>query len=310
MNATAELGAFILTASTYQTGSTGIGAAQVAWSSSLGVAIISSEQNTQVAGYTTDGITYNGFVHSTNYPFTQATVAWSPTLALFSSIVAGGTGVATSTNATGWTQQTGVSHTGFLNSGNDTRIHWSTTFSRFYVGSTSTGAFSVYSSADGITYTLQSATRTAVSFDSSPSMIVGVGDNGPMYSTDGVTWNNGNIATGMAGVAYSSTLGLWVATNRTGNTEAFTSTDGINWTTITGALSVNRAIIWISSLEVFVAFGDAGLELSTTGTSWQKMYIPGLIDRYGGLYIDEWGMLIAVGNINQPAFTPKRFVYP
>ena len=270
----------------------------------------SGEFTAALGDLTADGLTYNTLQHLSNYPYTQATIEWSPSLALFSSIVQGGTGVATSTNGTGWTAQTGVSHTGFLASGDDSRIKWSTTFSRFYIGSVSTGTFAIYSSTDGITYTLQSSNRTAIAFDESSSMVVAVGDNGPQYTTDGVTWQNGNIATGMAGVAYSSTLGLWVATNRTGNTNAYTSADGINWTTVSGVLTVFRGITWIPTLQVFVVFGDSGMQVSTNGTTYQKVYAPGALARYGGRYISEWGMLITVGNSTQVLTTPKRFIYP
>ena len=307
----AQLGLFILTANTYQTGSTGSLGAQIAWSPAEGIMIASGVASPTTTGIITkDGISFNTLVHSTSFPFTGGTIEWSPTLALWSGIVNGGTGVATSTNATGWTQQTGVVGTPFLTSGNYIHLKWSSTFSQFYVGSSNTTAQAIYSSADGITYTLQTSTRTALSFDESSNMIVSVGDDGPQYSTDGVTWQNGNSTTGMASVAYSSNLGLWVATNRNGNGDVYTSTDGINWTTTANALTSFRQISWSNGLQCFVVAGDNGLEASTNGTSYQELYIPGILPRYGVRYIDEWGMLITVGNNNQILFTPKRFIYP
>ena len=309
-NALAELGLFLITANTYQTGSTGSPAAQLSWSPAEGILIGSGATTATIGTLTKDGITYNTLAHVSNFPFTTPNIEWSPTLALWSAIQGDGTGVATSTNATGWTQQTGVSGTTFLNSGTVIILKWSNTFSRFYVGSQSTGTSAVYSSTDGITYTLQTSNRTALSFDESSTMIVAVGDNGPQYSTDGVTWQNGNIATGMASVAYSSTLGLWAATPRANIGNIYTSTDGINWTTTANATNSFRCISWSPDLQIFIIAGDNGLEASTNGISYQKLYVPGITAKYGVLYINEWGMLIAVGNSNQILYSPKRFVYP
>ncbi len=280
-------------------------ATQVAFAEPLKLALKSGVEGRRPS-WSLDGLTWT---NTPAYPQSRSCADWSPTLALFSAVEIGGTNINTSVDGQTWTPRPAVV-TLFDNSGNGTRLRWSSLFGRFYNGSKDLNN-RIYSSTDGITYTLQSSNRRAITFTTGTDRVVAVGDDGPQYTTDGTTWINSISTSSMAGVAYSSTLDLFVGTGRAIPTESYTSTDGgVTWTAHTASLPTNgRALEWVPEFQIFVATGDGGVLISTDGEKFERVFIPGITTKYGSKYIPEWGIFLAVSNNTQISSTPKRFIF-
>lgn len=101
------------------------------------------------------------------------------------------------------------------------------------------------------------------------------------YSTDyGATWTEamagGTLYKLWKGVAYSASLGLWVAVGSTG--ELWTSAnDGVDWTTRTSSFSSTDilAVAWSPAISKFVASGASGkIAVSSNGVDWTQKTPP------------------------------------
>jgi hypothetical protein len=95
------------------------------------------------------------------------------------------------------------------------------------------------------------------------------------WQVDNTGWTSRTSAadTNWTGVAYSSSLGIWVGVASSGATQACSSPDGITWTTRTAAAA--RAwnfVCWGAGAGVFVAVASSGtgdrVMTSSNGTSW------------------------------------------
>ena len=158
------------------------------------------------------------------------------------------------------------------------------------------------------------------------SKFVAVGQIGSNYSyatsTDGITWSTPGIlySSGvfgvMNGVAWSPTLGLFVAVGQNGsNLSSYsTSPDGVTWSapaTFGGsALSAFfYSVTWSSALNLFVAVGATNASngvpvaaYSSNGTTWS---VPALMNGFNttpfqikmqGVAINNTGLCISVGS--------------
>ena len=284
---------------------------QATWSRSL-KRVIGSGILGAGAALSTDGLTWSNIA---TFPLASSCVEWSPTLGLFSAIEVNGTLVYTSTNGITWTAGTPMSPP-FYFSGAGVNLRWIESFGRFYVGGSDI-ANRIYSSVDGITYTPSASTRRALDFQYGAGTLVAVGEDGPQYSTDGITWVNSTSTIPMGSVAYSTTYGYFVAMplSPADQTLSHISYDGITWTSHVAFSSPTQisSFIWIPSFSMFVGAGPLAtkVQLSNDGISFKTVNIttsmPSLI--YELRYIEEWGELLLLGVNNTWMRTAKRFVY-
>ena len=279
---------------------------EIAWSPEQKIAITSC-----VSGYgistSIDGINW---IPSASYPQLNACIAWSSQLGLFSAIETSGMNINTSTDGLTWTPHPIAS----LPFGTEVDLVWIEDFNRFYTASTDSSNY-IYSSIDGINYTLQATTRAFRNAAYGNGILVAVGSDGPQYSTDGVTWISPPTTIGLTSVTYSDLHGYFVAIPRLGDTTlSYTSVNGIDWIPHIAYMAVDkRCIVWIPDLAMFVVGGDNGfLAISTDGISFKQVYSPifdPLVANYGARYISEWGEFIVLHNHASITRTAKRFNY-
>ncbi len=132
-------------------------------------------------------------------------------------------------------------------------------------------------STDGITWTtsVSQATTGLVSLAYGNGVFVGVGNatslNIMTSANGGGSWTTRTgVGTALRGVAWSPTLGLFVAV---GTNFAISSPDGITWTSRTPASTATwNNVVWDSTNAVFVAVNGSTTSLqvatSANGTSW------------------------------------------
>jgi hypothetical protein len=151
----------------------------------------------------------------------------------------------------------------------------------------------IYSSADGITWTLRFTDPSArflerVRYKNNIWVVVGdtaAGVQGCVFtSTDGINWSGGNIgtATNVIGVDYSPTLNLWVAVGSAG--AIWTTSDPAGtWTNTTSGAASRYNIYWDSSLSLFITGGVDLIETSTNGTTWTPRAPVGFAENVWGI---------------------------
>ena len=98
-------------------------------------------------------------------------------------------------------------------------------------------------------------------------------------------WNNG--------LAWASSLSLFVmVSQRVAN--PITSTDGITWTSRTGAGTGWSELVWAASISTFVAiqnYGTGKVLTSTNGTSWTQRSVVGATTSFNGI---AWSPTLAL----------------
>lgn len=230
-------------------------------------------------------------------------IAYSPSLDLFATISESGTGawagnrVATSPSADSntWTLRA-------LANGSWQSIAWSPVLGLFAAVRADVGGSQVATSPDGITWTLrttpaQTVTLRRIKWGGDKFVCVGqtasdASQNLGFYSTDGVTWNNIAAATNSQwhDVAYSPTLGRWVAVATTGaGARVMQSSNGISWTAVTGLTARTWfAVEWIPEQGVFlIVNGDGSNKAlwSDNALTWTEIDIasPAVANVYYGL---------------------------
>jgi hypothetical protein len=90
-------------------------------------------------------------------------------------------------------------------------------------------------------------------------------------SPNGETWTDQSAPAYANDIAYSSSLGLFVAV---GASVCHTSPDGVTWTPQAIPAGTYHAIAWSSSLNLFVAVGVNVCATSANGTAWTARSIP------------------------------------
>jgi len=101
-------------------------------------------------------------------------------------------------------------------------------------------------STDGETWTEHATTFDAIHISSiayGQSKFIAVNFNGQIgSSTDGITWVIDSIDHGILNAVRFSPVGLWIAGGQTSEKEIYYSTDGLDWTLISGALGGNNGV--------------------------------------------------------------------
>jgi hypothetical protein len=139
------------------------------------------------------------------------------------------------------------------------------------------GTNTIATSPDGINWTglgssIFSTNGIGVAWNGSLWVAVGEGTNTIAYSRDGITWTGlgTSIFSVGRGVAWSSSLSLWVAVG-TGTTHTIaTSPDGITWTGRGNTIFTTNGtrVAWNGSLWVAVGAGTNSIATSVDGITW------------------------------------------
>ena len=204
-------------------------------------------------------------------------IAWSPNLQRFSIVGQGGnSSVYSGITATTWSNMTSNVFPGGQGNG----VTWN---GSLYTAASS-GTYSESVSYDGINWTGILATpgvATTQCVAYRPQiMVAGISSNAGSYAAPNViiysqdggnTWQgrSGNtIMTQCYAVAWNGLI--WVAVGTGGNRSAWSS-DGINWTGTTNAITTAvYCLVWANSLGLWVAggYGSFGLATSVDGITW------------------------------------------
>jgi hypothetical protein len=221
-------------------------------------------------------------------------IVWSDDLQIWSCIDNAGIAVYTTPDLVTFTAGTPSPYT-FLGY----QLVWVPLFGgKFYVAGLS---YVILASSNGSVYLPQGTTRQALDFaySSRLGIIVGVGPQGPQYTTDGSTWINGNVSFSMGSVCYSEPLKSFFATPRvTGDLSAiYTSSDGKTWTAMSGSLSSSSAItkiIWSDNAGLLMLVGySSSIYLSQDGVKFNLMTPIGSYGLSTCTYVDTWGAFYA-----------------
>lgn len=141
-----------------------------------------------------------------------------------------------------------------------------------------TGVQGIATSTDGLNWQSRKATpQNAYSEDIyqitfGAGRFVGVGFGGNYTSVDGVTWSSFAAPSVLYGVAYGN--GVFVASN---GFTTYTSADGLTWST-GGSVNDTTARLYEGPVSFsggrFYAYGEKGVDSSTDGVHWTKIYTP------------------------------------
>lgn len=170
-------------------------------------------------------------------------------------------------------------------------------------------------SPDGLTYgaptTVLSGAVRCLGFDG--TTLVAAGDAGALStSTDGVAWTSrtsGFGADAIRGVAYSSSLALWVSVGDNG--KLYTSPTATTWTAGTSGVVTTLYCATFAN-GFFVVGGDAGkLLASSTGSTWTAR-APGF-GAIAGIravcYSTSIGLWLATGDLGHTATSPDTITW-
>jgi hypothetical protein len=138
------------------------------------------------------------------------------------------------------------------------RIAWSEELS-LLVGTNGSGATRLQSSPDGITWTARTPPSAqawaGIAWSASLGLFVAVSTSiNTMYSADGITWSGGtSINLSWSKLTYSPELGF-CAIGASGSVgRVMTSFDGLTWTLRTSPLQIWRSVAWSPQLGLFSA---------------------------------------------------------
>lgn len=144
------------------------------------------------------------------------------------------------------------------------------------------------------------------------------GNQAVATSVNGTTWTLRDVrANGWTGLAYSPSLGLFVATSRTSSrNNKMVSEDGINWTMIDDGLAAGTRVEWCEGLGLFVTITNSNgilASVSANGYDWRQVRydIPNLGTFSGGreamVWNNELGVMMVAGN--SASMSPGRVAY-
>lgn len=265
----------------------------VAWAPSLSLFV--AVQSSTVAT-SPDGITWT----ARSCPVSAfIDVAWAPSLGLFAMVSTTGA-IATSPDGTTWTSQTSP-----LSSGG--AITWSADLAKFVIVGTS-GTPLGATSTDGVTWTgrtIPAGLWNGVAWSPSLALFAACGSFSTtciVTSPDGVTWTARTTSIICSSIAWSDTLGLFVAVSAT---NVITSSNGTAWTTHATLNNNNwQRVIWASELGLFIAVArsasggsltTSAVAASSDGVTWTLYTAAGTGAWYGLAWAPTLGVLVASG---------------
>jgi len=282
-------------------GATTLAVDDTAWYSASGGLVRCGAQRISYAGIGSSAAenvgAWNGFNVAASVVDIQS-VAWAPSLGLFMAPKL--SGVYTSSDGTTWTSNSAP--TSFWYS-----VAWSESLGLGVMGGTTgTSKFTTATSSDGVTWTESASTDgglvTCVRWFDNVSLFVATGNRNvgaTQYATietspDGVTWTRrytpGSTSTSVFSVAWSESLGLFLAVGGTGNFQ--TSPDAITWTDHTKA-GLYNSVAWSPTAEAFVICGNSGILRSTDGTTYSTVTNPVTGQAWRRVdWIDELGVFL------------------
>jgi len=150
------------------------------------------------------------------------------------------------------------------------------------------GGLGIAYSYDGINWTGTGITSGTLGIAWSGSLWVAVGSNFILYSSNGISWTSSAsnpFSTRVNGVASNGTR--WVAVGQGTNNVAY-SNDGINWTGILADgntfTEYGYAVAWNGSIWVAVGEGTNSIIWSSDGITWNPLGTPIFATGYGVIW--------------------------
>jgi hypothetical protein len=137
------------------------------------------------------------------------------------------------------------------------------------------------------------------------------------YSYDGITYADGSntFSTVCGGLAYSLSLGLWVAVGQDATSSLKYSTDGVNWTNaLTLITTVMTDVAWNGSVFIATGTGANKMYSSADGRTWTSLTGGPTADTRGIAYSVSLTPDLQVDNLSfygkgQPFVTSTNSVY-
>jgi hypothetical protein len=230
---------------------------EVCWASGLSLFVA---VGTNCVATSPDGITWTSRTPAAANDWRG--VVWASGLNLLVCVGRSGTGnrVMTSPNGINWTARTSAADNDWRN------IAYSAELGLLVATSFDGSANRVMTSSNGTSWTSRTTTDrewSGVVWSKRDAQFVAVASNYSMVSTDGITWTETNhgLANGWRGLAYSTTLGVYMAVADTGTNRVMYSTDGTDWASLTPAADNSWwGICWASDFQIFVIVGYSGTE--------------------------------------------------
>ena len=167
------------------------------------------------------------------------------------------TGLYYSTDGENWTRSN-------ITSGNFYGIYYA---NNLWVAGSYNSSTGLYYSTDGKTWVQSNITSDnfyGIYYANNLWVAGNYSSKGIYYSTDGKTWVQSNITSNSFTQVYYGNI--WVASGSTSG--LYYSTDGKTWTQSNITSDFINDILYVSTLSIWVANGDAGTYYSSNGTSW------------------------------------------
>lgn len=292
----------------------------MAYSPSLRMAVAYGGGNT--AYRTTDGETFTSLVADLN---SNWYVQWVEGQSRFIATLDGGTASKYSVDGVTW-----------LNGGSTTTVFscpgdWESSieaFGKYFVNTSTTDTILLSTADGGVTWVETVVPRidyiASFAYNEEAGILIatgspGAGTGGPIYTTDGITWQrSGAVGQSMWSITYSPALGYFVGLadkyGLNANT-VLTTTDAVTWT-VHGSqpwtASSVAFITWEEDLERFVvrggAFGTSFNYISNDGIFYKRLDISGITKGNSSIFISAWGREYMFSNTTTIAATQKRFL--
>ena len=207
-------------------------------------------------GITTDGTSFSGLNRLNTFSTQGNGIFYDPVSSKWVAVGQGANTIATSSDGATWTGRGASTFTGIGYDVTYDGTKWLAVGGNTVATSTDSGTtwsgqnLNYFISANSINYSLPlNPTTTTTTYDASfISSTVTVAT--PSYIMGGLTTNR------------------WVAVGEGGNT-IVTSSDGINWLSISGVSGGGRGIVYSSGLWVYLGYISVTIATSTDGITWQ-----------------------------------------
>ena len=273
---------------------TGLTTAVYAVAAYQNLVVIGGGVSTSAFNTSANGLTYVAAGGQTAITTNVFGIAYSPTLALWVAVGAGTNSIATSTNGSTWTGQTGI--TLFSTAGRS--ITWN---GNMFIA-TGTGTNVAATSTNGTTWLGTSATTgynswNALGIRQVTTVAGGSGTNTLAYSFDGgLSWYPNGIGlftTAVYMIAWNGNY--WVAVGQGGSFTIATAPDGITWTGQSAIFSTaGYGVVWCNSISLWIAVGAGTNAIATSpnGSTWTQR--TALLLFTTGAYAVAWNGTVAL----------------